>query len=254
MEVSLFAVCHDTLNNMEAIMTPTYHQNLFFLLIGLLAFDLLVAKLFLLRLWPKFKSRWRLLVYAVIIMAYIIPNYRAMFTYDPRPSPVDASLLEQLSLEQIDEWRLIAVFDSFKYCDNLRWFEMEEIPRQIRWSRAYRFTFIYNAMGVDVDINFYKDEEHLNNILPRLRHQYERRHSEVIVNDNNTQIFLHASINQRSHGAPLSFRSIRTELRLGNVHITLSEDRARDDYYPNASTAFIHLLYELLTAEPTPAQ
>jgi len=173
-----------------------------------------------------------------------------MFTYNPRQSPVDASLLERLTPAQIDEEHLIAVFDAFKYGDNFQQFEMEELPRQIRWSRAYRFTFVYNTMGVSINIYFYKDEEHLDNILPRWRRQHERRHSVVITNNNMTQIFLHASINQRSHGAPLSFRSIGTEIRLGsNVHITLSEFRNRNDVYPNASTAFIQLLYELLTAE-----
>ena len=230
-------------------MTPTYHQNLFFLLIGLLAFDLLVIKFLMVRLWPKFKSRWRLLVYAVIIMVYIIPNYRAMFTYDPRPSPVDASLLELLTPVQIKEERLIMIFNMFHEHPGVYRFEKDELPRQSNLSLLYSFFFSYDAMDVSVVVGFYWNEEHLMNTLPRWRRQYERRHSTVITNDNNTQAFLHASINQRSHGAPLSWRSIRTELRLGNVHITLSEDRDRNNVYPNASTAFIQLLYELLTAE-----
>ena len=229
-------------------MTPTYHQNLFFLLIGLLAFDLLVVKLFLVRLWPKLKSRWRLLVYAVIIMVYIIPNYRAMFTYDPRPSPVDASLLEQLTLEQMDEEHLIAVFDSLHDRDDIMQFEHNANPH-IEGPKSYRFSFTHERMWVSIRVYFYWSEQRLIDYLPRWTRQHERNYSVVVTNENNTQAFLHASINQRSHGAPLSWRSIRTELRLGNVHITLSEDRDRNNVYPNASTAFIQLLYELLTEE-----
>jgi len=172
-----------------------------------------------------------------------------MFTYDPRPSPVDASLLELLTPVQIKEERLIMIFNMFHEHPGVYRFEKDELPRQSNLSLLYSFFFSYDAMDVSVVVGFYWNEEHLMNTLPRWRRQYERRHSTVITNDNNTQAFLHASINQRSHGAPLSWRSIRTELRLGNVHITLSEDRDRNNVYPNASTAFIQLLYELLTAE-----
>jgi len=171
-----------------------------------------------------------------------------MFTYDPRPSPVDASLLERLTLEQIEEIRLIEIMDLLQYSEYIMSFECSLDPHS-DWSRSYRFSFSHESMRVRVRAYFYWSEQRLIDYLPRLRRQFTQQHSLVVENDNNTQVFLHASINQRSHGAPLSWRSIRTELRLGNVHITLSEDRDRNSVYPNASTAFIQLLYELLTAE-----
>jgi len=171
-----------------------------------------------------------------------------MFTYDPRPSPVDASFLEKLTQEQMSEERLIMIFDLFQYFNNTRWFEIEELPRQRNLSRLYRFDFLYDSMSVSIRLGFYWYEQVLIDYLPSMTRHHDRRFSTVITNDNNTQAFLHASFNPRSHGAPASWRSIWTELRLGNVHITMYESRDRNNVYPNASTAFIQLLYELLTA------
>jgi len=232
-------------------MVQIYHGVLFLLVIGLVSMDFLVYKNWMLYKWPtteKYRNK-RFILYLVILLVYLVPNYRVMFTYDPRPSPVDASPLGEIPLEQINEERLIMLFDSLYYNENIRSFETDEMPRQGSLSRLYRFNFAHDSMGARVVVGFYGREEHLINSLPRMRRQFTQRHSLMVTNGNNTQAILHASINPRSHGFPAEWRSIRTELRLGNVHITLSESRDRNNVYPNASTAFIQFLYELLTAE-----
>jgi len=232
-------------------MVQIYHGIFFLLVIGLFPMDYLVYKNWMLYRWPtteKYRKK-RFKLYLVILLAYLVPNYRVMFTYDPRPSPVDASLLSELSLERINEKHLISAIELMRDNYYIRHFESNLTPQQRNWSQSYRFYSIHGPRGVDVRINFYWSEQGLADYLLRRASQRIQRHSSIIKNDNNTQAFLHASFNPRSHGFPASWRSINTDLRLGNVHISLFEVRDIGDYYPNASTAFIQLLYEFLTAE-----
>ena len=233
-------------------MVQIYHGVLFLLVIGLVSMDFLVYKNWMLYKWPtteKYRNK-RFILYLVILLAYLVPNYRVMFTYDPRPSPVNASPLGQIPLEQINEERLIAMMNLLQDSDYIRRFESNLAPRQRRFSRFYRFSYASDSRGVAVEINFYWNEHDLAAYLLRQANRRIQRHSSIITNNNNnTQAFLHASFNPRSHGFPTDIRYVITDLRLGNVHISLYEVRGIRDYYPNASTAFIQFLYELLTAE-----
>jgi len=182
-------------------------------------------------------------------MIYIIPNFRVMFTRNIRPSPVDASFIALIEPEQLNEEHMVMVIDSLQELDNVSRFEKQVRSHYVSQRLIYRFSYISDSGIVSVQIAFYWCEQRLIDILPRWTYLQTRRHSAIITNYNSTQAFLHATFSPMSHLLPAPWRSLRTELRLGNVHITLSENRDRNDYYPNASTAFIQLLYELLTAE-----
>jgi len=244
-------------------MAPAMHYFIALLImIGLIyLIDLLIVKMIIGRRWPNVAgSKLRLVVYILFMAPYIllfIPFVPHLFaSEDERPSPVDASLITQLTPAQVEAEHIIKALESLSAHGYIRHFERNTSPLQRDWFRSYRISYVYDYMWVYISINFFWDEQRLIEYIPRWRHQHERINSEVIINENNTQVFLHASHVPISNGRPVTFRMIRTELRLGNVHIELSEDRSRDFYYPNASTAFIQLLYELLTAEqqPTPTQ
>jgi len=205
--------------------------------------------------WPRVaKSKLRLIVYILLLFPYILflmPLIPHLFASEnERPSPVDASLITLLTPAQVEEERIITTLDSLQDHNLILNFEVDLSPQQSNWSRSYRFSYRYDFRTVRVSVNMFWNEGHLISILPRFINQYERQNSMLINNENNnTQAFLHASHVPISRGVPMSYRMIRTELRLGNTHIMMSEERDRNNYYPNASTAFIQLLYELLTAE-----
>jgi len=237
-------------------MTPAmYYFIALLIMIGLIyLIDLLIVKMIIGRRWPSVAgSKLRLVVYILFMAPYIllfIPFVPHLFaSEDERPSTVDASLIAQLTQAQMNDEHMIKTLESLRERDYIGHFESDLSPQQRNWSRSYRFFYIHDSRGASIIINLYWDEEQLVNALPRFVSQYERQFSKIIINDNNTKVFLHASHVPISHGRPVSFRMIRTELRLGNIHIMISEERERNDCYPNASTAFIQLLYEILTSE-----
>jgi len=211
--------------------------------------DIFLVKKYLSRWNPAFKSKWRILVYVVLFLVFINPIFRIAFHVDQRPSPVDASLLAQLSPEQIEPERIAIALDSLQEHSKILSFERNDTPTNIDWEITYRFAFGYRPNTVVVRVYFFWSEQRLVNILPRWIHERARRRSVVVANENNTQAFLHASFMPRSHGFSVDHRIIRTELRLGSVHVDLNEQRDHRALYPNASSDFIRLLYELLTAE-----
>jgi len=235
-------------------MSLNYYETVLLIMLILLVFDFLIVNVFLVRLWPKVQSKWRLIVYVIIIMIYIIPNFRVMFTRNTRSSPVDASFIALIEPEQLNEEHMVMTIDSLQELDNVSRFEKQVRSHYVSERLIYSLTYRHESGSVSIRVHVYWSEQRLIDVLPSWEHLQTRRHSAIITNDNNTQAFLHATFSPMSHLLPAPWRSLRTELRLGNVHITLSEDRARDDYYPNASTAFIQMLYELLTAEQTPTQ
>jgi len=220
------------------------------IIIGVFLFDLIVMRRILA---PRLKEftiyKWRILVYVILFVVFIGPLTRVLFHANPSPSPVDASLIAQLTSEQIEAWRFATVLDSLQDNENIRRFERNDFPNQVNWELSYRFTYVCEYGAVVIRIQFYRYEQRLIDRLPFYSRQYALRGSTVISNENNTQAFLHASFMPRSHGFTVDHRSIWTELRFNNVHITLAEQRSHRDLYPNASSDFIRLLYELLTAE-----
>ena len=218
--------------------------------VGLFVFDFVVMRRFIsFMLDEKITSHWRWLVYLLLFLLFINPILRVAFHQDPRPSPVNASFISQLIPEQIEPERIMKALDSLEDRDKVWSFERDDMPRQANWMLSYRFFYGYAFNTVSIRINFYWSEQQLIDRLPRRRSQHARRESTVLTNENNTQAFLHASFMPRSHGFAVDHRFIWTELRLGNVYIDMSEQRDHRDLYPNASTDFIRLLYELLTAE-----
>lgn len=236
-------------------------ERLFYLVVMLImAFlviiiDRIIFKVFIGHFWPRIAAmrllllRW--ILYAPFLLIYFIFLMSMIFApgENERPSPVDASLVAQMTQEQIDSHHLEQALDSLRNNDYIARFSRSLRPGDRELSLRYTFTFICSTSsgGVSIRIHFHRDEQRLIDRLPRWPNCHERRNSEVIINENNTQVFLHASFVPVSHGMSVSYRLIRTELRLGNVHITLSEHGNRDDSYPNASTEFIRFLYELLT-------
>jgi len=173
-----------------------------------------------------------------------------MFTRDVRPSPVDASLIEHLPQELINQERITNVIDSLRDHDNILRFEIDILPRQRDLALAYRFTYRHEYRNVSVHVEFFRDEQRLIERLPRWSDRFARRGSLVLDNENNTQVFLYASYMQRSYiFLPIPNRAIQTELRLGNVRIFLNEQRDWRELYPNASSDFIRMLYDLLVAD-----
>jgi len=211
--------------------------------------DIFLVKKYLSRWNPAFKSKWRILVYVVLFFVFINPIFRIAFHVDQRPSPVDASLLAQLSPEQITPEHIISVVDSLHDMDKIWAFDRSERPSDWERELLYFFSYGYFLNTTSIRIQVYRCEQRLMNVLPRWRRESARRRSVVITNDNDTQAFLHASFMPRSHGFSVEHRVIRTELRIGSIHIDMREERNRHNLYPNASSDFIRLLYELLTAE-----
>jgi len=218
-------------------------------IIGIFLFDYIVVKKYLSRWNPAVKSKKRIIVYVIILTIFSNFIVRIIFHEAPRPSPVDASLLVQLAPEQICPMRLEMALDSLQDRDKIWRFEKNERPYGWESSLLYFFSYGYALNTVRIMVTFHRNEQRLIDILPHNRRERARRGSTVITNDNNTQAFLHAAFMFRHYGFSVDHRIIRTELRLGSVHIDLREQRDRRALYPNASSDFIRLLYELLTAE-----
>jgi len=194
------------------------------------------------------KSNWRWLIYFGLLVVFINPIVRVIFHDDARPSPVDASPIAKLNAELIEPERIIRALDSLQDHDKVWRFERHMRPER-NWELTYWFSYGYRYNLVTIRVYFYHDEQQLVYMLPRRTYEHAKRGSIAVESDNNTQAFLHASFMERSHGRSMPRRLIRTELRLGSVYISMREERHYQDLYPNASSDFIRLLYELLTAE-----
>jgi len=220
------------------------------IIFGVIALDYIIFKKILPKKRPQARRPpWRWNVYIIVLVIFFYNWGHLLFSEQIRPSPVDASPIALLTQEQMEIGHIRAVLDSFQENENIGGFETDPFPRQRNWSRTYRFSFVHESRGVSVRIQFYRDEQHLTDHLPFRTTRASRRGSVVINNENNTQAFLHATFIPRSHGAPVSYRVISTELRIGSVHIDMTEHRDSRNAFPDAASYFIRFLYEQLTAD-----
>jgi len=220
------------------------------IIFGVIALDFIVFKKILPKKRPQArKPIWRWGIYLIVLIVFFHNWGHLLFSEQIRPSPVDASPTALLTQEQIELEHIRAVLDSFHENEKIGGFERNIVPFHSRWSRVYRFTYANESRGVHVRIRFYRSEQHLIDHLPLRTTRALRRGSVVINNENNTQAFLHATFIPRSHGAPVSFRVISTEVRLGSVHIDMTEYRDSRNAFPDVTSDFIRFLFERLTVD-----
>ena len=220
------------------------------IILGVIVLDFVMYKKILPWKRPQTpKPKWRWGIYFIVLCVFFYNWGHLLLHEQVRPSPVDASPIALLTQEQMELEHIIAVLDSFQENEKIGNFERNIMPFHSSWSRTYRFTFIHESRGAHIRVNFYRDEQRLIDRLPSRRTNASRRGSVVITNENNTQAFLHATFIPRSHGAPVSYRVISTEVRVGSIHFYLIERRDSSNAFPDVASYFIRYLYEQLTAD-----
>jgi len=177
-------------------------------------------------------------------------NYRILLTYDHRSSPVDASPIARLIPEQVGH--LEYVLDSLYDRDDIFNFEKREQSRGILQMSAYSFRFrSQRGHIVRISVSFHESNSHAIDSLHfwAAAGQGRGRGYTLIINDNSTQALLWDSIMPRSHGLPVAHRFINSEIIIGNAYFNFHEQREQHQLHQNATSEFIQLLYDLLTAE-----
>jgi len=195
--------------------------------------------------------KYRLLIYAVLIVISIVVHFRILFTNDYRKSMVDVSPIANLTNEQID--RLEDVLNEFEDYDFIRRFEAREheyhmggirMTYEIRWFNGETRSSLY------IWVKIYKSEHQaIESFQFRLTSaQRHRDRYTLITNGNNTEAILFDSwMDRAGHGVPVPRRHLRSEIRLGNAVITLSDDLYQHQLHMNTSSDFIEFLCEKLT-------
>jgi len=202
----------------------------------------------------RFNFKWRLLIYFILILISIAMNYKILFTNDYRKSLVDASPIAELSSEQVN--RLEGVLEKFKDYDFIIQCDIEEMENHPFLSKTCYMIWHRNKPfgGLLINIHFYNyEQDAIEERQLRLQENrfaptnvLERRYTRII-NDNNTEIILFDSkMDRAGHLVPVSNRNLRSEIRLGNAVISLSESPEQHQLNKNISSDFIKLLCELL--------
>ena len=185
-------------------------------------------------------GEWRTVVCVIVFILYVSINFQTLF-FDSRPSPVDVSPLARLTPAQIEQ--LNTVIYSLQYHEDVTIFNTSD---NARWEATYGILFDSDSVRTSVRIRRYWHEQ---TAIDSIHFQWNSTHSRLITNDNNTQALLQRTRMSRTYILPQYHRHIVADIRIGDTVINFSERIDRRKLRQNATSDFIHLLYELLTAE-----
>lgn len=206
------------------------------------------------RIPPIARFRWRLLIYVALMLISTAVYWRLLFTKDYHPSPVDPTPIAQLTDEQIGNLRnAVEEFRDFDFIQHFAEQEFENHPSSISESIGFTWRCTNTSYSLNIWLRFYisrnRNVENFHWILDRHYTQAER--FTHISNPNDTELILYDTFMDRAgHMWPTNTRLIRTQIRMGNVRITLSESPHVRHLDRNLSNEFINLLVELLTDSP----
>jgi len=191
--------------------------------------------------------KWRLLIYALLVLISTAMHFKLLFTDEYRKSLVDASPLSSLSSEQIN--RLDEVLWLFEEYEFITQFEFREREDHLSLSKVCVITWHRNNPfgGLNIRVHFYIDEQEA---IESMRSREEgRRHTSVSYINNIEATLFDSRMNRGGHGVPVPWRHLYSRVRLGNAVIYLSENPQQHQLHMNISNDFIKLLCELLSTE-----
>jgi len=190
-------------------------------------------------------SIWRLLGCIVLNIAFVAATFLVLFTGDYQASPVDASPIAEISSGQITH--LEDAIDRF-----------EELEFIIRWESDVKsenhylrktYSFYWKNMDpeslLNITVFLYKDEQRAIHSFELSR---EGKHT-YINNGNNTEVLLFDAKMIRTsdtYYTPDTKKYIKSEMRIGDAIIKVSESQKFYNLDKNITNKFIVLLCDIL--------
>lgn len=189
---------------------------------------------------------WIILVILALIIAYIllivVGNNRQT------PSRVDASPIAELTEGQIA--RIEDVWVQFEESEFINNFRMTDLPHNRYTARSYSFDWRRRgSASMRVRISVSRDEEQIIDLFQLATERMDRSDHEryvYVANENGTEVILYYVFTDMPYFVPSFDRSIRTDIRIGNVVIRLRETRQAGNLRNDYSSQFIALLVEML--------
>ena len=201
-------------------------------------------------------TRWKgskLIYFGYVLAALII--IPTVFTYTNNniqsSSKVDARQVAMLSEGQVE--RVEDIWMQFESDDSTRGFSVDELPNNREVSRSYSFwwegensTPHEEALRVRVRV-FRFERTAINSIRQQKDLQSQSRPKYLFIeNENNTEALLYHAVADMPYPIPTVDRVLRSDIRIGNVIITLSETKEWYNLDNNISSQFLELLVDML--------
>ena len=188
----------------------------------------------------------------MIFAAYIYSN---IVNATQHASMVDVSSIAQLSEEQVGriEEAIVKLGDA----DLISEPRIEEFDENHTLMRVYDMDWTDNEISsyqafIMIFVSIYRQEETAISVMQATRIARDFQPHTDIVNDNNTEALLRYPVMPASVSGwfmPSNDRIVNSELRIGDVVITLWETRHRSDTRELLSNQFIEILVETLQEE-----
>jgi len=194
-----------------------------------------------------FKQRSQMYIFLMLVSTMIYA--RILFTNDYRRSPVDISPLIQLTDNQISY--LEDALEMFREFDFMTRVENSERDDHSFLSKYAHLSWFNDYSALIVSVHYYRDEQEAKRVFrTRAGRNTNRRRGYTL--DNGIEGLLFDSRMPRGGlGFPMAHRVLRSELRLGNVIINLTETLDSHHLRQHVSSDFIQLLSELLIEKST---
>ena len=193
------------------------------------------------------------LLAAPLIIVLAVNIYSAVINATQPPSLVDVSPLALLSQEQVE--RADDVFARLEDSELIPSFRVLETPLNRRLDRTYylRWRRVADASKYSASLHitaWVHSEDQTSADSIGSHRQFSSGRSTVIRNDNGTEAVLQRPyMPTTAMNMPTEHRLVFSRVRVGNLDISMSERRHRDDTRELLSSQFITLLVETLQEE-----
>jgi len=192
------------------------------------------------------------IVVTVLIAIALAITLMIMNNNVQHPSRVNASPLADLTENQIEH--IEEIWESFKTYEGIHGFQVRESPNSPDVERTYSFwwddrtTTAIPQQTLRVSASVSRDEVEAVNTMQRriiLREQFGERDTNFTF-ENSVDVALWHTFVDMPYGIPTLDREIWSEIRIGNVIISLRETRQAYNMKDEYSSKFIALLVEML--------